>query len=655
VARQLLVPDGETGLAFRHALLREAIYNDLLPQERTRLHARLAALLAERQGEGTAAELAGHYLASHDIPGAFAASFRAAAEAWRLAAPADAHRHFDQALSLWDRVGDPEGVSGLSRSRLAYRSALSAAEAGLLDVAVSRLRRLMTELRQDSDADLRLLTRVMERLGFFLLDIDADAEALAVASASVDVLPAEPPSPERAAALATHARTLLTLTDPSSAGARAREADAAAAAANAPWLQADALATLGAVSERAGRTDEAEALLIKALDLVHDTDMPGVDLRVRNFLARLRLESGDLAGAAAAAHVGVERAARAGLSLAPSGLDLQYLHYLAHVADGSWDHARDLADAFPVRVTNVAEARLSAMALFTDVATGSDRVAERRAWLEPYLASDQMTCYIATGLFAEDAYWAGDLTAAVTAVQATIDAATTWAGSTDTPQVIRPAAIGIAALADRARLARAAGQPADGLIDAAETLAAAARGGARMTRKAALGVDGLGWLARAEAELRRTVGDNDPAGWRTVAETFGPAFRYETARSRWRLAEALAEAGLRDEAQREWQLAATTADELGATRLRSALADLGRRARLGPARVRSTPLGSLTARELDVLRLVAAGRSNREIAAELFISGKTVSVHVSSILGKLGAASRTEAAAIARDTGIRAG
>ncbi len=57
----------------------------------------------------------------------------------------------------------------------------------------------------------------------------------------------------------------------------------------------------------------------------------------------------------------------------------------------------------------------------------------------------------------------------------------------------------------------------------------------------------------------------------------------------------------------------------------------------------------LTGREREVLRLVAAGRSNREIAAELFISPKTASVHVSNILGKLGAASRGEAAAQARE------
>src|SRR6266567_2769390 len=71
-----------------------------------------------------------------------------------------------------------------------------------------------------------------------------------------------------------------------------------------------------------------------------------------------------------------------------------------------------------------------------------------------------------------------------------------------------------------------------------------------------------------------------------------------------------------------------------------------RAGRAGPA------LAGVTAREREVLRLLAAGRSNREIAAELFIATKTASVHVSNILGKLGAASRTEAAAIAHREGV---
>jgi DNA-binding CsgD family transcriptional regulator len=660
VARQLLVPDGTAGLAFRHALLREAIYNDLLPGERTRLHARLAELLSDERRlaevPGSAAELALHCLASHDVPGAFAASVQAGEEAWTLAAPAEALRHFDQALSLWDRVDDPEKLSGMSRGKLALKAALTAGEAGQVGHAVKQLRRLTRFLSEQPDQDLKLLSRAMERLAYFLMDIDEDEDAIATAQAAVDVLPASPPSKERARALATHARALLA-DDANLASARAVEAANAASAAGASWLKADALVTLASVRERAGLIAEAKSTGEEALELTRESDMAGVELRVRMLLARLSLESGDLAEAGALAHAGVERAVQAGLSMAPYGLDLRYLHYLAHYADGKWDHAQEIADTFPVRVSGVAEARLSAMALFIDVARGSQRVADRRAWLEPYLSSDQLAASIGRGLLAEDAYWAGDLEGAVASVKATIAAAAAWTGGDLDAQVIRPAAIGVAALADLARQARAGGQPTDALVAEAESLTEVARSGesSKWRVAAALGVEGRGWLARAEAEMQRAAGDNDPSSWQAVVDAFGPAFVYETARSRWRLAEALAEAGDRDEAQRQWQLAVVTADELRATRLRAALTDLGRRARLGTGSraVAGSPLSALTSRELEVLRSLAVGRTNREIGADLFISEKTVSVHVSNILAKLGAASRTEAAAIAHDNGIR--
>ena len=167
------------------------------------------------------------------------------------------------------------------------------------------------------------------------------------------------------------------------------------------------------------------------------------------------------------------------------------------------------------------------MALFIDVARGSPRVAERRAWLEPYMATDSLAEYIAEGLFAEDAYWAGDLTGALTAVKATIGAATAWGGEEYGPQVIRPAAVGIAALADQARHARAAGQPADALVAEAADLAEIARQGLDSKRRARprIGVDGRGWLARAEAELKRAADDNAPDNWRAVVDTFGAGFR----------------------------------------------------------------------------------------------------------------------------------
>ena len=215
VANQLLVPDGEEGYAFRHALLREAAYADLLPGERTRLHARLAELLSDEvrlsSVPGTAAELAHHSLASHDIPGAFSASVRAGQEADRLAAPAEAHRHFDQALALWDRVTDPEKLAGMQRGWLAFESATSAAASGDLHRAVQQLHRMLAYITTAEDPV--LVSRANERLAYYLLEIDQHAAAVAAARAAIDALPEEPPRWERARSLATYAQTLLTADD----------------------------------------------------------------------------------------------------------------------------------------------------------------------------------------------------------------------------------------------------------------------------------------------------------------------------------------------------------------------------------------------------------------------------------------------------------
>jgi DNA-binding CsgD family transcriptional regulator len=675
VAHQLLVPDGEEGYAFRHALLREAIYADLLPGERTRLHARLAELLADERRlaeiPGTAAELAHHSLASHDIPGAFAASVAAGREAERLAAPAEAHRHYDLALSLWERVEDPEKLSGMGRGKLAFRSALTAADDGDIPRAVQQLRRLIGFLGEAGAGDPVLFCRASERLAYLLLDIDEDAAAIAAAEAAVGALPEEPPRWERARALATQARALLSMEDEAPARSLAEQALAAARAARAPWVEADSLVTLGQLSERDGRTEEAIGLFTRALQQARSAAVLGVELRAAFQLARVQLESGDLTAASRTAHHGVERAEEAGVGLAPYGYDVQYVHYLAHYQAGEWSHAQELADGFATRVTSAAEARLSAMALFLEVARGQRTAADRQTWLEPFFITDRFTEFIGRGLLAEHALWHGDGETALAQAEATIGASELWEPGGYQPTVIRPAAVGLCALADRAWQARAAGDAArvSEAVETAGRLVRIAREGAAFASrpKWVLGVDGRGWLARAEAEWRRAQGENDPAAWQAVVDAFGPDFVYETARSRWRLAEALAEAGRRDEAQRELLIAAEVADRIGARPLRAALADLARRARLaeraapGAADVRAaqsggaaahSPLAGLTDREVEVLRLLAAGQSNREIGAELFIATKTASVHVSNILAKLGAASRTEAAAIAHAQGL---
>ena len=307
--------------------------------------------------------------------------------------------------------------------------------------------------------------------------------------------------------------------------------------------------TLGLISEQTGRHQEAIGLFARALRQARGAGCPG-GRAARGIPAGQNPPGAGRPGRRGrTAHEGTHRAQEAGLGLAPYGLDLQYLHYLTHYADGSWDHAQEIADGFVVRVTNNAEARLSAMALFVDVARGRASVEERRAWLEPFFATDLFIEYIGRGLLAEHALWQGDGQAAVAGAEATIRAALAWDEGYG-PQVIRAAAVGLSALADRARQARAAGDEdsAAAAVDAARSMYEAAREGAayEMRPEFVLGIDGRGWLARAEAEWGRANGDNDPGAWQAVVDAFGTGFVYESARSRWRLAEALAEAGDRD-------------------------------------------------------------------------------------------------------------
>jgi DNA-binding CsgD family transcriptional regulator len=671
VTHQLLVPDGTEGYVFRHALLREAVYADLLPGERTRLHATMCSLLADEQRlamPGTAAELAQHCLASHDIPGAFAASVRAGTDAEKLGAPAEAHRHYDQALALWERVTDPEKTAGMARGKLGLLSATTAADSGELDRAVHLLRRLRQVLAVQAEqggppVDVKLASRIGERLAFNLMLIDdpkAPAEAVEVARATVEATPADPPTSQYARALTTYAYALVVEEDFNVARDWAKRGIAAARAADAPWVEADALVTLGFMSNREGRNDEAIKVLTAAHRQAREAMMLGVELRSAYHLARAHLERGDLTTGGAVAHEGTKRAIQTGLDMSPYGVDLQHLHFQCHFADGKWDHAQEIADGFPVRVTSPPEASLSSMALFIDVARGNPAVEERRAWIEPFWSVRGFDySFIAYGMLAEHALWQGDTEQALAEAQAAIelDDVPPWGYS---PAVLRPVAVALSARADRAVHARATGddQTASAELTAAEELLRIAREGAAFPKrpKFILGPEGRGWLARAEAEYGRAVGDNDPKAWQAVLDAFGPAYMYEIARTRWRLAEALAEAGRRDEANEQWREAAQIADRLAARPLRRALDDLARRARIGtpPELPDGAVLASLTSREREVLRLIAAGRSNREIASVLFIAPKTASVHVSNILGKLGAASRTEAAAIAHREGLAA-
>jgi DNA-binding CsgD family transcriptional regulator len=172
----------------------------------------------------------------------------------------------------------------------------------------------------------------------------------------------------------------------------------------------------------------------------------------------------------------------------------------------------------------------------------------------------------------------------------------------------------------------------------------------------------LGALCRAE--LARYRGGDDPQIWASVAERWSALGRpHLLAYARYREAGALLAArGSRSVASEALRSARRITDDLGAAPLAREIAILAGHARIdltdGGATERpdaatdpARTLG-LTTREAEVIRLLAAGYSNQQIADALFLSRKTASVHVSNILGKLGVENRVQAAAIAQRLGL---
>jgi DNA-binding CsgD family transcriptional regulator len=187
----------------------------------------------------------------------------------------------------------------------------------------------------------------------------------------------------------------------------------------------------------------------------------------------------------------------------------------------------------------------------------------------------------------------------------------------------------------------------------------------------------MAWVATATAEIARANGSATPESWtRAIAAWDAAPDPAEAAYARFRHAEdALRRSGVKADVAAELEAAWRTTVELGAAPLRAEIETLAGRARIkleagpqagaaaqeidgaraapeakGGARAAS-PHG-LSAREVEVLRLVAAGRSNGEIAERLFITRKTAGVHVTHILNKLGVSNRVEAAMAAARLGL---
>ena len=637
------------GIAFRHALLAEAVYTDLLPGEQVTLHRAFRDAIAADPTLASSARLAHHAQASHDLPTALRASMAAADEAGRVLAPAEELRHLETALGLWDSVPDAAELAGMDRVAVLDRASSAASRTGDAERAVSLARDAV------ASAEAGRRPRLRRSLARHLLAAEREDEALAEATQTLADLPDTASASDRAWALSTHARACLVRDRDddarASATAAVREADTAGDNAAA----ADALATLAVLV--VDDPDKAAELLRDARTRAREAGDLVTEQRCTHNLVTTYYYAGRLEEAAQALAAALERARECGLEWSEFGIAHRFFDVLVRYCRGDLAPPERIVESAPSAIVGSVPyvALFDGVALYSAVARGDEDAITRGQALRAVWDRDSQVALLSGGPTIDALTWAGELDAALELATELIDHLNrSWddyfLGG------IWLAALALAALADGAQTDRLMGvDPALKTRNGAELLARAVRTAERgRPRGGRLGPEGVAWLARARAEHSRMVGPSDPGLWRAATEAFGYGYRYEEARSRWRWAEALLGVGERDAARDQLARARTEAREMGARPLAAALDALARRGRLdAPGASRGGD--GLTDREAEVLELVAKGLTNRQIGERLFISGKTVSVHVSNLLAKLGVTGRAEAVAVAHRRGLLAG
>ncbi|WP_172832227.1 helix-turn-helix transcriptional regulator [Nakamurella panacisegetis] len=634
----LMISDGDT-YAFRHALYQEAVYGDLLPGERVRRHARFAQVLADGVDPSVGpAERAHHLLASHDLPGALRASVDAAAAAEAMAAPAEALRHLEQAVSLLDRVGDAGGRLDLLR-----RAAEAASNSGDTARAMAFGSAAVTEA-DACGADVMVRAQVRERLA--RLAFEADQSGDRPSREALELLPDA--TALRARALATRARAMFDGKSLEMAAEMLAEAVRIAEQTGADMIAADALVTLSLMARRGLLPAAGAPAMIDALPMT--TGPEGLDIRVRTlrFLSAQLMEDGDLEGAFAAAQEGVDLTDRAGLVWSSYGLDLRLMRGWVLAATGDWDQV--LADSLAAVYAPTEPGRvLATQAVGVLVGRGdpeAERLLARLRGTGDHYAELQLDLAEVDQRLLQGRPAEALALARACAAQLVEDG---WG-----TEKLLLAARQAAALADLATGAgKGRSEPGADLAEQARALADEMD--AVPLTPASSGPLGRSWRLRLRAEADRANGADTAGQWLQVRTAAVDAGRVpDQAYAGIHAARLLLSGGERDRAADLLRVAEAQASQLGAAPMLEQIAELARRGRLDLRPTAAVqPTGSpLTARETEVLTLVATGRSNRQVGQELFISDKTASVHLSRVMAKLGAATRTEAVALARQRGL---
>jgi DNA-binding CsgD family transcriptional regulator len=654
VATALLVPDGDE-LRFRHELGREIFYDELLPGQRAGLHARLAESLQTRRPERLG-EIAHHWSAANDTPRALATSVAAGGQTLRTGAAAEAEGHLDQALELWNAVEDAPTLTGLDHPALLLEAATAAEHARHLDRAI--------DLASQAAAELATVDPLREGEAWLLLrnlyrftqrwDDCADAVTRALA-----LIPESPPSKARAAALAFAALGDMYAKRPNEAMAFARQSVTVAEAVGEPDILVEAENALAAALYATGDHQGALAVSMACLNRCGAAVPPGRALTAYNGVLNSLAVLGRYAEIPTYARRGVELARSTGLG-GPKTAWIAFHWMNSFVVLGRWADAERLAG----EVADLLDHQTSRGELAVSWAVALIR--QGRLDEAGPLIEQARTGLFRTGRDVGSGFVAAAIVEFDAAEGRPIDAerlVTTYLHrrSRWSDGDVYLVAAGVGALADWAQNPPSA---ADAMATATRWLELIGRPAPDEPDPA---VEQSLYRVQLHAQLERLQGGSDPQLWARLASGWAHlGFRYEEAQARYRRAEALlAGAPGRTSASRtaagtELAAARAIAAELNAAPLLTDIDDLARRARLSndPAAQpdpalhahAQNPLG-LTARELDVLTLLARGRSNGQIGKDLLISTKTASTHVSNIIRKLGVTNRVEAAAIAARLG----
>jgi DNA-binding CsgD family transcriptional regulator len=661
VEHQLLVVDPSgRGYGFRHALAKAAIHEDLLPGERARLHRLYAEALeagAELAGSDLdeSSMLAHHWLAAHDLPRALPASVRAGRAAAAASAPAAAQRHFELALELWTQVPDPAQRTGIDHPDLLAGAAEAAYRSGAVDRGLALVDQALAEVGEGSAPERRAVLLTLRAT--VLRDLGRDNEGIAEIEQAAALISPDRPSPAGASVLAELARAYLRVDQLGRAGELARRALPVAEAVGALDVQLELKITLGYTMVFAGDVEDGLALIRDVVARATDAGLRWIVPRASINLSDMLLMQGRYEEAVDVVDASVGVAEQSGLTRT-MGAFLRGNKAEALMRSGRWEEA--LVCAAPgVEAAGVFEGTLQLLRAELHALAGRRAEAEtdlRAAWRHLRTTPAAQFALPLVWIEAELARSAGDLDGAGTVIERGLGRE---AAGEDHRYKWPVMSLAMRIEAERALRTRDGGE---------ETSAAAEERAAALLRDAAsmppTTPSDRGHLALVQAEHARLRAAGEVEVWgEAVAACRLMNEALPLAYALLRSAEALSAAGEADGSAVAADEALGLAAAMGARPLQDEIEALIRRARLhtpaaepapeaaGAATDELTRLG-LTAREREVLQLVAEGRSNSEIAEELVISRKTASVHVSNILAKLGVSTRVQAAAIAHRRGL---